>query len=50
MGTANRIWLLPTGSNTVSIRLGDGLGGFSGSTEVSVGSDPRFSSDRRFQW
>src|SRR5438045_4309070 len=25
-------------SNTVSIRLGDGLGGFSGSTEVSVGS------------
>ena len=27
-------------SNTVSIRLGDGLGGFSGSTEVSVGSGP----------
>ena len=41
MGTASRIWLLPTtGSNTVSIRLGDGLGGFSGSTEVSVGSNP----------
>ena len=39
MGTASRIWLLPTiTSNTVSIRLGDGLGGFSGSTEVSVGS------------
>ena len=37
-------------SNTVSIRLGDGLGGFSGSTEVSVGSGPYFSSDRRFQW
>ena len=28
------------GSNTVSIRLGDGLGGFSGSTNVSVGSGP----------
>ena len=27
-------------SGTVSIRLGDGLGGFSGSTEVSVGSIP----------
>ncbi len=27
-------------SNTVSIRLGDGSGGFSGSTEVSVGSNP----------
>ena len=41
MVTASRIWLLPThGSNTVSIRLGDGLGGFSGSTEVSVGSSP----------
>ena len=33
MGTASRIWLLPTCStNPVSIRLGDGLGGFSGST------------------
>ena len=41
MVTASRIWLLPTlASNTVSIRLGDGLGGFSGSTEVSVGSGP----------
>ena len=41
MVTASRIWLLPTiGSNTVSIRLGDGLGGFSGSTDVSVGSSP----------
>ena len=41
MGTASRIWLLPTmTSNTVSIRLGDGLGGFSGSTDVSVGSHP----------
>ena len=41
MVTASRIWLLPTtSSNTVSIRLGDGLGGFSGSTEVSVGSYP----------
>ena len=39
-----------SGSGTVSIRLGDGLGGFSGSTEVSVGSGPEFSSDRRFQW
>jgi PKD repeat protein len=29
-----------TNSGTVSIRLGDGLGGFSGSTEVSVGSNP----------
>ncbi|MGE0104871.1 MAG: beta strand repeat-containing protein [Blastocatellales bacterium] len=27
-------------SNTVSIRLGDGLGGFTGTTEVSVGSGP----------
>ena len=26
--------------STVSIRLGDGLGGFSGATEVSVGSNP----------
>ncbi|HWQ33421.1 MAG TPA: MBG domain-containing protein [Blastocatellia bacterium] len=34
LATAN-----PT-SNTVSIRLGDGAGGFSGSTEVSVGSSP----------
>ena len=41
MVTASRIWLLPTiPPDTVSIRLGDGLGGFSGSTEVSVGSDP----------
>jgi FG-GAP-like repeat len=29
-----------TSTNTVSIRLGDGLGGFSGSTEVSVGFTP----------
>jgi len=29
-----------SGSNTVSIRLGDGAGGFSGTTEVSVGSTP----------
>jgi hypothetical protein len=28
------------GSSTVSIRLGDGLGNFSGTTEVSVGSSP----------
>ena len=28
------------GSDTVSIRLGDGLGGFSGTTNVSVGSLP----------
>src|SRR5204862_405826 len=28
------------GSSTVSIRLGDGAGGFSGKTEVSVGSAP----------
>ncbi|MGE0881913.1 MAG: beta strand repeat-containing protein [Blastocatellales bacterium] len=27
-------------SNTVSIRLGDGLGGFTGTTNVSVGSNP----------
>src|SRR5205823_614511 len=26
--------------NTVSIRLGDGLGGFSGSTEINVGANP----------
>ncbi|MGE0104874.1 MAG: FG-GAP-like repeat-containing protein [Blastocatellales bacterium] len=32
--TANNI------ANTVSIRLGDGMGGFSGSTEVSVGIQP----------
>jgi hypothetical protein len=36
-------------SNTVSIRLGDGLGGFIGSTEVGVGSNP-ISNDRRFPW
>ncbi len=29
------------GSNTVSIRLGDGLGGFTGTTNVPVGSFPR---------
>ncbi len=29
------------GSNTVSIRLGDGLGGFSGPTNVTVGTTPR---------
>ena len=28
-------------SNSVSIRLGDGLGGFSGTTNVAVGSSPR---------
>ncbi len=39
--TASRIWLWPTiAQTTVSIRLGDGLGGFSGSTEVGVGSQP----------
>jgi hypothetical protein len=27
--------------NTVSVRLGDGMGGFSGTTEVSVGTQPR---------
>ncbi|MBL7974425.1 MAG: VCBS repeat-containing protein, partial [Candidatus Kapabacteria bacterium] len=26
--------------NTVSVRLGDGVGGFAGTTEVSVGTDP----------
>ena len=42
MVTASRIWLLLTYfSNAVSIRLGDGLGGFSGSTEVSVGTAPQ---------
>ena len=41
MAMASRILLLPTeGSNTVSIRLGDGLGGFSGTTDVSVGNAP----------
>jgi large repetitive protein len=34
LALANRI------SETVSIRLGDGQGGFSGTTDVSVGSDP----------
>ncbi|MCC6462712.1 MAG: VCBS repeat-containing protein, partial [Saprospiraceae bacterium] len=29
------------GSTTVSIRLGDGLGGFSGTTNVTVGTSPR---------
>ena len=29
-----------SGSNTVSIRLGDGLGGFSGTTNVDVGACP----------
>ncbi len=28
-------------SNTVSIRLGDGAGGFGGTTDVAVGSEPR---------
>lgn len=28
------------GNNTISVRLGDGLGGFSGTTEVPVGSHP----------
>ncbi len=30
-----------SGSSSVSIRLGDGLGGFSGTTDVAVGSNPR---------
>ena len=41
MGTANRIWLLPTLAQIQSpIRLGDGLGGFNGATDVSVGAGP----------
>ena len=43
MGTASRISLCANytdAQNTVSIRLGDGLGGFSGATDVSVGSEP----------
>ena len=28
------------GSSTISIRLGDGLGGFSGTTEINVGTNP----------
>ena len=43
MGTANRISLWPTmaqAQHTVSIRLGDGMGGFSGSPDVSVASGP----------
>ena len=41
MVTASRIWLLPTLAQTQSRSAwGDGLGGFSGSTEVSVGSGP----------
>ncbi|MEO8435803.1 MAG: FG-GAP-like repeat-containing protein [Pyrinomonadaceae bacterium] len=35
--TANAFAIFP---NTVSIRLGDGLGGFSGTTNVSVGASP----------
>ena len=36
-------------ANTVSIRLGDGVSGFSGTTDVSVGVCSQFSSHRRFQ-
>ncbi|CAN5360421.1 hypothetical protein BH09BAC3_BH09BAC3_09940 [soil metagenome] len=36
--TANSI--SNAGSNNVSVRLGDGLGGFSGTTNISVGTNP----------
>jgi hypothetical protein len=40
MGTASKIWLFPTNSQTQSDPLGRWLGGFTGSTEVGVSSFP----------
>jgi FG-GAP-like repeat len=38
---AANVGLVPAGSNDVSVRLGDGLGGFSGTTTVVTGFNPR---------